>query len=62
MTPDGKFGPETRSALIASQRSIGTSADGSFGPDTGDYMKWMFTNRGGCDRLCRPSRQRWASR
>lgn len=39
---DGKFGPNTRTALIKAQRSANTSADGIFGPKTQRAIKWPY--------------------
>ena len=37
---DGAFGPATKSALEAVQKSLGVSADGVYGPQTGKKLKW----------------------
>jgi peptidoglycan hydrolase-like protein with peptidoglycan-binding domain len=39
LTEDGDFGPLTRSALVSVQRTVGTSADGVYGPKTRAKMK-----------------------
>jgi peptidoglycan hydrolase-like protein with peptidoglycan-binding domain len=45
---DGQFGPATRSALVQVQSSIGTTADGIYGPDTMSRMYFPTYYGGGC--------------
>jgi len=48
---DGIFGPNTRSALVNTQRRVGTAADGIYGPNTRRAMKHAsddFTLSLGC--------------
>lgn len=37
---DGKYGPKTKAAVAAFQRSVGIPADGIYGPRTEDFMQW----------------------
>ncbi|GGQ67187.1 peptidoglycan-binding domain-containing protein [Couchioplanes azureus] len=41
LTIDGKFGPNTESALRAAQRKVGAKVDGIFGPDTRFRLKYV---------------------
>ncbi|MET7987690.1 peptidoglycan-binding domain-containing protein [Streptomyces sp. NPDC005281] len=41
-TIDGKFGPKTAAALARVQRSLGVDADGVYGPQTRDKIKWHW--------------------
>lgn len=45
---DGSFGPRTEAALKAVQRHIGTAADGIYGPNTRDRMKFTTPDRVYC--------------
>ncbi|MFF5017339.1 peptidoglycan-binding protein [Streptomyces sp. NPDC001165] len=40
---DGKFGPKTAAALARVQSSLGLDADGVYGPQTRDKLKWHWT-------------------
>ncbi|MCO8275059.1 peptidoglycan-binding protein [Actinoplanes sp. TRM 88003] len=42
LTVDSAFGNQTRNALINVQRTVGTSADGVYGPATGGRMVWSL--------------------
>lgn len=44
---DGKWGPQTRGALIDAQRDRGTTPDGIYGPNTRDAIKHHKRNSGG---------------
>lgn len=54
---DGKFGPATRSALIAAQSSAGAAADGRYGPESRSKLKWPVRagshggHLGSCERV-----------
>jgi murein L,D-transpeptidase YcbB/YkuD len=49
---DGDFGPETRSALIRTQRKAGTPADGEYGPNTRRAMRHEpASGQGPCVRV-----------
>ena len=48
LATDGTFGPRTEAALKAVQSHIGTAADGIYGPDTRDRMRFVNTTRTGC--------------
>lgn len=37
---DGKFGPNTRQALLNAQRSSGAVADGKYGPESRSKLRW----------------------
>ncbi|MER5260684.1 peptidoglycan-binding domain-containing protein [Actinosynnema sp. NPDC002837] len=45
---DGSFGPRSEAALKAVQRYIGTAADGIYGPNTRDRMKFLTPDRSRC--------------
>ncbi|WP_082404571.1 peptidoglycan-binding domain-containing protein [Saccharothrix sp. NRRL B-16348] len=45
---DGSFGSRTEAALKAVQRHIGTAADGIYGPNTRDRMKFTTPDRVYC--------------
>jgi peptidoglycan hydrolase-like protein with peptidoglycan-binding domain len=47
---DGSFGSRTEAALKAVQRYIGTDADGIYGPNTRDRMKFTTPDRVHCYR------------
>jgi peptidoglycan hydrolase-like protein with peptidoglycan-binding domain len=42
---DSDFGPLTKAALQAAQRSAGISADGNYGTQTRDWILWLDENR-----------------
>jgi peptidoglycan hydrolase-like protein with peptidoglycan-binding domain len=44
---DSNYGPKTRAAVIALQRSAGIPADGIYGPQTRAAMHWMHVTYGG---------------
>ncbi|MFJ5779943.1 peptidoglycan-binding protein [Streptomyces sp. NPDC093094] len=46
-TLDGKFGPRTAAALARVQASLGLTADGIYGPQTGDKLKWHWLTLSG---------------
>ncbi|GGS34207.1 MULTISPECIES: peptidoglycan-binding domain-containing protein [Actinokineospora] len=48
LTADGYFGPRTIAALKAVQRHIGTAADGIYGPNTRDRMRFLTPDRVSC--------------
>ena len=50
---DGDFGPSTETALRNVQRSLGLSADGVYGPNTRDAMKWAWRTMEGNRRCLR---------
>ncbi|MFE2291069.1 peptidoglycan-binding protein [Streptomyces sp. NPDC059452] len=39
---DGIYGPATRSAVQALQRSVGLPVDGVYGPKTKSHVKWRY--------------------
>lgn len=47
---DGTFGPRSEAALKAVQKHIGTAADGIYGPDTRDHIKFLTPDRVKCYR------------
>lgn len=46
---DGQFGPATRNALLNVQRRLGVTADGIYGPETGNRMYFPTNYSGGCN-------------
>lgn len=50
LTVDGDFGSLTQAALKVAQRREGITADGVYGPQTRDHIKW-YDFAGGCARL-----------
>jgi hypothetical protein len=49
---DGVFGPATRSALIAAQRSVGVAADGVYGPVTAKAIQHSGYSNGSGTQFC----------
>ncbi|MFE5338775.1 peptidoglycan-binding protein [Isoptericola sp. NPDC056578] len=49
---DGVFGNNTRDALVAVQKKIGVTADGRYGPETRNKMKWVSLGNGGSNDHC----------
>lgn len=47
---DGSFGPRSEAALKAVQKYIGTTADGIYGPNTRDRIKFLTPDRVKCYR------------
>jgi murein L,D-transpeptidase YcbB/YkuD len=39
---DGDYGPATKSAVIAIQKSLGLTQDGVYGPQTRSAMNWIY--------------------
>ncbi|MFC0850134.1 peptidoglycan-binding protein [Streptomyces noboritoensis] len=52
---DGDFGPSTETALRNVQRSLGLSADGVYGPNTRDGLKWAWRSMAGNHRCLKLS-------
>ncbi|WP_202918821.1 peptidoglycan-binding domain-containing protein [Saccharothrix deserti] len=50
LATDGSFGPRTEAALKAVQSAIGTAADGIYGPNTRDRMRFATSSRYVCVR------------
>jgi peptidoglycan hydrolase-like protein with peptidoglycan-binding domain len=46
LTLDGDFGPATRTALVAVQRTIGATPDGGYGTQTRGLMLWSKVGPG----------------
>lgn len=44
---DGKYGPQTKAAVAAFQRSVGIADDGIYGPRTEDFMRFRVYNNSG---------------
>ncbi|MBQ1072487.1 peptidoglycan-binding protein [Micromonospora sp. C31] len=49
---DQDFGPATKSALISAQQTEGITADGVYGPQTRDALRWYLD--GYCDEAGHP--------
>ncbi|MDF3144541.1 MULTISPECIES: peptidoglycan-binding domain-containing protein [unclassified Streptomyces] len=52
ITVDSEFGPKTRDALEAAQRSAGVTADGIYGPNTAEALEFHFLNPGSTKSDC----------
>ncbi|GAA0437503.1 peptidoglycan-binding domain-containing protein [Streptomyces luteireticuli] len=50
---DGDFGAKTENALRRVQSALGLDADGVYGPNTRDKMKWQWRNMEGSHRCLR---------
>jgi len=48
LEPDGSFGPRTEAALKAVQRYTGAGADGIYGPNTRDHIRFLATDQRHC--------------
>ncbi|MER7736521.1 peptidoglycan-binding domain-containing protein [Streptomyces erythrochromogenes] len=49
---DGVFGAKTTAALKRVQASLGLDADGVYGPQTRDKLKWHWSNMEGAHNTC----------
>lgn len=49
---DGDFGKATKSALISVQKQINVVADGIYGPNTRDALKWPYYPTGSVIPTC----------
>jgi peptidoglycan hydrolase-like protein with peptidoglycan-binding domain len=50
LSVDGIFGSNTQLKLKSAQRSAGVTADGVYGPNTRNAMRWG-TDKGNCVRF-----------
>lgn len=48
LSADGSFGPRTEAALKAVQRHTGAGADGIYGPNTRDHIKFLALDQRNC--------------
>jgi peptidoglycan hydrolase-like protein with peptidoglycan-binding domain len=51
LATDGIFGANTQAALIRTQRKVGVSVDGVYGPVTARAMKHVPVSSGSCRRI-----------